>query len=65
MNVYQMGFLIFLFLPLVLSIVIDILTFHIKKLRWIKWLDSVLPFYLLALCISGLALIYIFLGDLV
>lgn len=63
MNVYQMAFLIFLFLPPILSITIDISTFHSKKLRFIQWSDSILPIYLLELGASGLVLIYIFLGD--
>ena len=63
MNKSQMVFLMFVFLPLILSIVIDVSTSHIKKFSWTKWSESVLPLYLLALGALGLVLIYIFLGD--
>lgn len=64
MNVYQMWFLIFLFLPLVLSIAIDKLTGRIdNKLSWIKFSDSILPIYLLELGALALVLIYIILGE--
>lgn len=65
MNIYQTVFLMFVFLPPVLSIVIDKLTLngHIKKFSWIKWSESILPFYLLELGAFVLVLIYIILGE--
>lgn len=63
MNKYQIVFLIFVFLPPVLSIVLDITTMNIKKLRWIKFYDSVLPIYLLSWLILAITLIYIILGE--
>lgn len=64
MNVYQISFLIFSFLPIILSISIDKLTGRINDLRWVKWSDSIIIMYLFEIMIIGLMLVYIFLGDL-
>lgn len=64
MNSYQIVFLIFSFLPIILSISIDKLTDMMNGLRWVKWSDSIVVMYLFEIMIAGLILVYIFLGDL-
>lgn len=64
MNVYQIVFLIFSFLPIILSISIDKITYRIDSLRWVKWSDSIFMFYIFEMVITGLVLIYFVLGDL-
>lgn len=62
MNSYQMVFLIFVFLPPVLSIVVYNLTNRIDKLNWIDWSDIVVIIYILESVVFVLVSIYNILG---
>lgn len=62
MNVYQIVFLIFVFLPPVLSIVVYNLTNRIDKLNFIDWSDIVVIIYLLESEVFVLVLMYNILG---
>ena len=64
MNSYQIVFLIFVFLPPILSISIDKLTGIMNSLRWVKWSDIILMMYLVEIVIIGFMLVYLVLGDL-
>ena len=61
MNSYQIEFLIFMFLPPILSIVIDKLTYHVNKFDWIPWFDSIVAIYLFEIIIWVIVSIYIIL----
>jgi hypothetical protein len=42
MNSYQIVFIIFILLPLVLSPIVDVVTFRSKKALWITWSEAII-----------------------
>jgi hypothetical protein len=64
MNSAQIVFLVFVFMPPILSILIDRLTGRINDLRLVKWSESILVMYLVEIVMIGLMLLYLLLGDL-
>ena len=62
MNSLQIGFLIFLLLPVVFSFIVDFMTFKIQKPCWISWYEAILPLYMLEMIISVLVATFVLLG---
>ena len=62
MNSYQIEFLIFILLPLVLSPVVDVVTFRSKKFLWITWCEAIIPLYMIETIISVLVATFVMLG---
>lgn len=62
MNSLQIGFLIFILLPLILSPVVDFMTFKIKKAIWVSWHEAILPLYMLEMIIFVLVATFVLLG---
>ena len=63
MNSLQIGFLIFLLLPVIFSFIVDIVTFKSKKAAlWITWPEAILPLYMLEMIILALAAAFVMMG---
>ena len=62
MNVYQIEFLIFILLPIILSPIVDVVTYRSKKYLWITWSEAIIPLYMLEIIISVLVAIFVSLG---
>lgn len=62
MNSLQIGFLIFLLLPLILSPIVDFITFKIQKPFWISWYEAIIPLYMLEMIIFVLVATFVLLG---
>ena len=62
MNSYQIEFLIFILLPLILSPVVDVVTFRSKKFFWITWYEAIIPLYMIETIISVLVATFVMLG---
>ena len=62
MNSLQIGFLIFLLLPVVFSFIVDFITFKIQKPFWISWYEAILPLYMLEMIIFVLVATFVLLG---
>lgn len=63
MNSAQIGFLIFILLPIVLSPIVDVVTYRSKKYLCITWPEAVIPLYLLEIIISLLVATFVMLGK--
>lgn len=63
MNSLQIGFLIFLLLPVVFSFIVDFMTFKIKGAMWISWYEAIIPLYMLEIIISVLVATFFWLGE--
>lgn len=63
MNSYQIVFLIFILLPIVLSPVVDVVTYRSKKFLWITWPEAMIQLYMLEIIISVLVATFIILGE--
>lgn len=63
MNSLQTVFLIFILLPIILSPIVDFVTYRIKKLIWIAWHEAIMPLYMLEMIIFVLVAIFVMLGD--
>lgn len=63
MNSLQIGFLIFLLLPLILSPVVDVVTYRSKKFLWITWYEAILPLYVLEMIIFVLVAAFVMMGK--
>lgn len=64
MNSLQIGFLIFILLPLILSPIVDVVTFKSKKFAlWITWSEAILPLYMLEMIILALAAAFVMMGK--
>lgn len=64
MNSLQIGFLIFLLLPVILSFIVDVVTFKSKKASlWITWPEAILPLYMLEMIILALAAAFVMMGK--
>lgn len=63
MNSLQIGFLIFILLPLILSPIVDIVTYRSKKTLWTTWDEAIIPLYMIEIIISVLVAIFVMLGD--
>lgn len=63
MNSAQIGFLIFLLLPVVFSFIFDFMTFKIKGAMWISWYEAIIPLYMLEIIISVLVATFFWLGE--
>lgn len=62
MNSLQIGFLIFLLLPVIFSFIVDFMTFKIQKPFWIAWYEAILPLYMLEMIIFVLLATFVLLG---
>ena len=62
MNSYQIGFLIFILLPLALSPIVDVVTFRSKKALWTTWYEAIIPLYMIETIISVLVAVFVMLG---
>lgn len=62
MNSLQIGFLIFLLLPLILSPIVDFMTYKIKGAIYISWYEAIIPLYMLEMIISVLVATFVLLG---
>lgn len=64
MNSYQIGFLIFILLPLILSPIVDVVTFKSKKATfWITWPEAMIQLYMLEIIIFVLVATFVMLGK--
>lgn len=63
MNSAQIGFLIFLSLPVIFSFIVDFMTFKIQKPFWISWYEAIIPLYMLEIIISVLVATFFWLGE--
>lgn len=63
MNSAQIGFLIFILLPIVLSPIVDVVTYRSKKTLWTTWDEAIIPLYMIEIIISVLVAIFVMLGD--
>ena len=64
MNSAQIGFLIFILLPVILSFIVDFVTFRSKKASlWITWPEAVIPLYMLEMIILALVLAFVMMGK--
>ena len=64
MNSLQIGFLIFILLPLILSPIVDVVTFKSKKFAlWITWSEAILPLYMLEMIILALVEAFVMMGK--
>ena len=62
MNSHQIEFLIFILLPIVLSLVVDVVTFRSKKYLWTTWYEAIIPLYMIETIISVLVATFVMLG---
>ena len=62
MNSHQMEFVIFIFLPIVLSPIVDVVTYRSKKFLWITWCEAIVPLYMIEAIISVLVVVFVRLG---
>ena len=62
MNSLQIGFLIFLLLPVVFSFIVDFITFKIQKPFWISWYEAIITLYMLEIIIFVLVATFVLLG---
>ena len=62
MNSLQIGFLIFLLLPVIFSFIVDFVTFKIQKPFWISWYEAILQLYMLEMVILALVATFVLLG---
>lgn len=62
MNSVQIVFLIFILLPVILSPIVDFVTFKIKKLLWTPWYEAILELYVLEMIIFVLVATFVLLG---
>lgn len=63
MNSAQIGFLIFILLPLVLSPIVDVVTYRSKKALWITWSEAIIPLYMIETIILVLVATFVILGK--
>lgn len=63
MNSSQVGFLIFLLLPVIFSFIVDFMTFKTQKPFWISWYEAIIPLYMIEIIISVLVATFVLLGD--
>lgn len=64
MNSAQIGFLIFLLLPVIFSFIVDVVTLRSKKASfWITWSEAILPLYMLEMIILALAAAFVMIGK--
>lgn len=63
MNSTQIGFLIFILLPLVLSPIVDVLTYRSKKISlWITWPEAMIQLYMIETIILVLVAAFVMMG---
>lgn len=63
MNSAQIGFLIFLLLPVIFSFIVDFMTFKIQKPFWISWYEAIIPLYMIEIIILVLVVTFVILGK--
>lgn len=63
MNSYQMGFLIFILLPPILSIALDKLSNRVNGVRWIEWSESIWKIYIVEFEFVVFLYVFYFLGK--
>lgn len=64
MNSLQIGFLIFLLLPVIFSFIVDVVTFKSKKAPLlITWSEAIIPLYMIEIIISVLVATFVMLGK--
>ena len=63
MNSAQIGFLMFILLPLVISPIVDIVTYRSKKSAlWITWPEAIIQLYMIETIILVLVATFVILG---
>lgn len=63
MNSTQIGFLIFILLPLVLSPIVDVVTYRSKKIAlWITWPEAIIQLYMIETIILVLVAAFVMMG---
>lgn len=64
MNSLPIGFLIFILLTLILSPIVDVVTFKSKKATfWITWPEAMIQLYMLEIIIFVLVAAFVILGK--
>lgn len=63
MNSAQIGFLIFILLPIVLSPIVDVVTYRSKKHLWITWPEAIFQLYMIETIILVLVAAFVILGK--
>lgn len=63
MNSYQTVFLIFVLLPIIISPMVDFVTYRIENFIWIAWHEVIVPLYMIETIIFVLVAIFVILGD--
>lgn len=64
MNSAQIGFLIFILLPIVLSPIVDVVTYRSKKVSfWITWPEAIIQLYMIEITILLLVATFVILGK--
>lgn len=64
MNSAQIGFLIFILLPIVLSPIVDVVTYRSKKVSlWITWPEAIIQLYMIEIIILVLVATFVILGK--
>ena len=63
MNSTQIGFLIFILLPIVLSPIVDVVTYRSKKASlWITWPEAMIQLYMIETIILVVVATFVILG---
>lgn len=63
MNSTQIGFLIFILLPIVLSPIVDVVTYRSKKASlWITWPEAMIQLYMIETIILVLVAAFVMMG---
>lgn len=62
MNSAQIGFLIFLLLPVIFSFIVDFMTYK-KGGLWTTWYEAIIPLYMLEMIILALVAAFVMLGK--
>ena len=64
MNSHQIEFIIFILLPIILSPIVDVVTYKSKKTAlWITWPEAILTLYMLEIIILALVATFVLLGG--
>lgn len=63
MNSYQIEFLIFILLPIIISPIVDVVTYRSKKYLWITWSEAIILLYMLEMIILAFVVTFVWLGG--
>ena len=63
MNSYQIEFLIFILLPIIISPIVYVVTYRSKKYLWITWSEAIILLYMLEMIILAFVVTFVWLGG--